>query len=315
MPDMAVHAVFGREVRAGLPEEIRTLLAEGPWHLALFGPDFWFLHPTADQRQNRGRRMHTTRTGAFLTALARKAREGKSRAEIFSYLAGFLCHYTLDSVAHPYIIGQTAEPGARPGSHRAFEHSLDILEMKRQGFWGRKHPLTGELLPSLRLPGSMAEDLDAVYGQVYGWKGCTGLLNRYAGQMRFLYRLMESRGGPGVFLARSTRSSLLRSLSYPESYYEGTDVENTEHRLWANPFDPALTSRESFADLKERARQDAVRMTVAAYRYLCADDADGEALREEIGDRSYFSFLPWRDARNFTVPGLEPSPDPFFSEI
>ena len=310
MPDMAVHAVFGREVRDSLPEEIRTRLVDTPWHIALFGPDFWFLHPVADQRQNRGRRMHTTRTDIFLIALARKAREGGSRAEIFSYLAGFLCHYTLDSVAHPYIIGQTTGPGTLPGSHRAFEHSLDILEMRRLGLWEQRHPLTGELFPSLCLPGSMAKDLDAVYEQVYGWKDSTALLNRYAGRMRFLYQLMESRGGAGVFLARVTRHPFLQSLSYPESYYEGTDVENTEHRLWANPFDPALTSRESFAELKERARQDAVRMTVAAFRYIWSEDADEAPLREAIEDRSYFSCLPWRDPRNLTVRKLEPSPDP-----
>ena len=109
MPDIAQHHVFGKDVRASLPAEVRSFLLDTPYVFALFGPDPWFVYRIWKRRSGRGRRMHTTKTGDFLAALALRARDGSARQEMFSYLAGFLCHYALDSAAHPYIVWRTTE--------------------------------------------------------------------------------------------------------------------------------------------------------------------------------------------------------------
>ena len=44
MPDIAVHAAFGQEVRASLPGKIQDALREQPYTFGLFGPDLWFMH-------------------------------------------------------------------------------------------------------------------------------------------------------------------------------------------------------------------------------------------------------------------------------
>ncbi|MBP5728396.1 MAG: hypothetical protein J6Y48_15105, partial [Clostridia bacterium] len=97
MPDVAVHASFGREVLSSLPEEVRETIVSEPYTFALFGPDVWFMHKPWRRREGRGRRMHTTKTGLFLSSLLRRAAVSASRKELFSYLAGFFCHYALDS--------------------------------------------------------------------------------------------------------------------------------------------------------------------------------------------------------------------------
>ncbi len=105
MPDIAMHHTFGREVLEILPEAIQKEMTEAPYSFALYGPDPWFMYKIGTKtREGRGRRMHTTKTGAFLTALAEKAKDGTDPRNLFSYLAGFLCHYALDATAHPYII-------------------------------------------------------------------------------------------------------------------------------------------------------------------------------------------------------------------
>ena len=109
VPDIAVHASFGEEVLSSLPPEVRESIRPEPYTFALFGPDLWFMHQPWRRRQGRGRRMHTTRMGAFLLSLLRRARTAPCREEMFSYLAGFLCHYALDSTAHPYVIYVTTE--------------------------------------------------------------------------------------------------------------------------------------------------------------------------------------------------------------
>ena len=109
MPDIVQHHAFGTEVREALAPEIRNDLAEQPYIFALYGPDPWFMYRPVKPRQGRGRRMHTTRTGEFLRALAFQAKTGTAPRETFSYLAGFLCHYALDSHTHPYIIWRTTQ--------------------------------------------------------------------------------------------------------------------------------------------------------------------------------------------------------------
>ena len=70
--------------------------------------------------------MHRENVNTFLLELAKCT---QSR-EMFSYLAGFLCHFALDSRTHPYINGLAAD---RPGMHCAIERTLDAMELERSG--------------------------------------------------------------------------------------------------------------------------------------------------------------------------------------
>ena len=268
MPDVAVHASFGREVLSSLPEEVRETIVSEPYTFALFGPDVWFMHKPWRRREGRGRRMHTTKTGLFLSSLLRRAAVSASRKELFSYLAGFFCHYALDSICHPYIIWITAEERVFPRSHMSLEHALDMAEIRRNGYEKEKHPVTEHYYPRLRLPECLRQDLDTVFEQVYGWKNCWTELNRSFRRYRLCYRFLEKPRGIAARAAGLTKLDVLRSLAYAESQFLDLDPENTEHRVWHHPYDPEQESCESFPELREKARLYAVRLIEASYRLL-----------------------------------------------
>ena len=306
MPDPTVHVSFGREVLASLPEEVRDFIMPEPYTFALFGPDVWFLYKPFGRHESRGRRMHTTKPGLFLMSLIRQARSAACRAEMFSYLAGFMCHYALDSTTHPYIIHVTAEEHVFPRSHMSLEHALDAAVMRRDGFWGEKHPVTDNYFPRLRLPDNMQADLDAVYESVYGWKGCWADMNRACLRYRACFRIMEHPRGIAAHLARLTGIPILRSFMYSESFFHDKDPENEAHRTWHHPFDSTLVSEDSFPELREKARRFAVQIITAAYRLIRYGEGSDEDLAVLIGDRSYLSGLPSDDPRNLTVPSMLP---------
>lgn len=306
MPDPTVHVSFGREVLASLPEEVRDFIMPVPYTFALFGPDVWFLYKPFGRHESRGRRMHTTKPGLFLMSLFRRAAVSACPAEMFSYLAGFMCHYALDSTAHPYIIYLTAEKYVFPRSHMSLEHALDAAVMRRDGFWGAKHPVTDNYFPRLRLPDSMQADLDAVYESVYGWTGCWADMNRACMRYRACFRIMEHPRGFAARLTRLTGIPVLRSLMYSESFFHDRDPENEEHRTWRHPFDSTLISEESFPELREKARRFAVQIITASYRLLRYEEGSDESLATLVGDRSYLSGLPSDDPRNLTVPSMLP---------
>ena len=307
MPDVAVHASFGREVLAALPEKVREAILPEPYTFALFGPDIWFMHQPWRRRAGRGRQMHTTKPGLFLLSLVRRAGVSSCRAQMFSYLAGFFCHYALDSITHPYIIYVTAEEYVFPRSHMSLEHALDSAEICRDGFGNEKHPVTDHYFPLIRLPECMQPDLDAVYQEVYGWNNCWAALNRSFRRYRRCYRILEHPRGIAARIAKLTKLNVLRSLVYSESHFHTLDPENTEHRTWRHPFDPGRNSSESFTDLREKARLYAVSLIDAAYRLLAQGEGNEESLAALIGNRSYLSGLPADDPRNHRVKSLLPS--------
>ena len=306
MPDVAVHAAFGREVLASLPEEVREYLLPEPYTFALFGPDVWFLYKPWLRREGRGRRMHTGKPGLFLTTLLRRTTVSASRAEMFSYLSGFLCHYALDSISHPYIIYVTAEERVFPRSHMSLEHALDGVQFRRDGYENEKHPVTAHYYPRLRLPENMKQDLDAVFEEVYGWKNCWSALNRSCRRYRLCYRVLENPRGLAARLARRTKRDVLCSLAYSESQFHSLDPENTEHRVWRHPFDPEQSFKDSFPDLREKARQFAVQLIEAVYRLLRHSEGSVEDISALIGNNSYLSGLPAEDPRNYRVKSLLP---------
>ena len=206
MPDPVVHVSFGREVLASLPDEVRDVILPEPYTFALFGPDVWFLYRPFGRHESRGRRMHTTKPGLFLMSLLRRTGVSACRAEMFSYLAGFCCHYALDSTTHPYIIHVTAEKHVFPRSHMSLEHALDAAVMRRDGCWGSGHPVTDRYFPKLQLPETMRADLDAVYESVYGWSGCFRDMNRSCLRYRRCFRIMDNPRGFAAFLARYRRA-------------------------------------------------------------------------------------------------------------
>ena len=306
MPDVVTHVVFGRDVRKCLQEDIRARLIDDPYEFALLGPDVWFAYQPWKHREGRGRRMHTTAPGAFLMALADRCCVSAAPAALFSYLAGFLCHYALDAETHPYIIHITEVRNKIPRGHMGFEHSLDRQEMERAGVWGEKHPVTEHYFPKLRLPAVMREDIDAVFEEVYGWRGCWKALNHSCPRYRLCYRVLENPTGWFTRLTRITGHPVLKSLAYATSPFHGTDVENSSHTEWAHSHEPADKSAADFNEMKAAARRNALEMISAAYRYIFLSEISEEELSRRIGSRSYLSGLPTEDPRNTAVPFLLP---------
>ena len=310
MPDIAMHHVFGQEVLNLLPEAIRKGITEAPYNFALFGPDPWFMYKIGTStRQGRGRRMHTTKTGAFLTGLAERAKNGTDSRNMFSYLAGFLCHYALDATTHPYIIWQTTEAWPTKRAHRDMEHGLDILLLQKEGIWGERHPVTDHHFPKVQLPESMETDLNQVYREIYGWEGARADLNRCYRRYRMLYREMEKPRSALTVLATVVPTHRFRSVAHASSAFLDRDIEHLEHREWSQPYARDAVSRESFPELYEKAKKLAGDMIRDAYACVYTEEMTVQALRERLGSRSYLSGLDTEDPRNWQVRSLMPPED------
>ena len=118
MADFFSHDLFGERMLAHLPAAAQSAAAQhtAAYHWGLHGPDPLFFHKVflGSPLHKLGNRMHSERTGelfaAFADAVGRLRGENRVIAEAYFY--GFLCHYALDSIIHPYVYYHQAQIAA-----------------------------------------------------------------------------------------------------------------------------------------------------------------------------------------------------------
>lgn len=248
MPDIIVHTGFGAEVAQRLGLDVDSDI----YNFGLLGPDpylfYRFFMPPFRNRVNRyASVMHREHTGDFLTALARRA---KGNRQVFSYLAGFLCHYALDADTHPYINRKARNSAAM---HMAIEHKLDTLN-------------GGEICIPPFLPESMKEDVGGAITEIYGWDDAWEKLREGHSHMEPFYRLVEDKSGRLDRFARLSHTKLAL-VSYRSKAIDDMDLRG-------------------FIPLYNRALKDAGRYITAAIDYV-EGRTDEDEFRGVIGDRSY----------------------------
>lgn len=139
MPAFAAHYLFARSVlEGGIPEGLGGIVRKYPqaFFWGAQGPDiFLYFSPVARSRSvNRiSQTLHAGDADGLLSSMAAYARKPGSPASCTAYLAGYLCHYCLDSAAHPYVFFLEKKlegefPKAGPSARHAYiESQIDTL--------------------------------------------------------------------------------------------------------------------------------------------------------------------------------------------
>lgn len=131
MPAQYTHQIYAETLLSLLPEEERARISDLPaYYLGAQGGDvFYFLRLVTPGGGNLGKYLHNTDVyGFFSEMLASLRRDGSSAA--LSYAAGYVTHYALDTVFHPFVYGTTekfiaAHPKSRIRWHAYIESDID----------------------------------------------------------------------------------------------------------------------------------------------------------------------------------------------
>lgn len=145
MPAIYAHDRFGSDVLSCLSETVRSFLKKESdlFYIGLQGPDIFFYdHPLKSDLSTRiGSSIHAA-SGMDFFRRAVPANDAQR-----AYLAGVLCHFTLDASCHSYIGHYTA---ARGISHEEIESEFDRSLLVRDGKNPLSQVLTSHLHPSGR---------------------------------------------------------------------------------------------------------------------------------------------------------------------
>lgn len=140
MPALYAHNKFGKLVIPKLPSTIKETVRKYPneFRMGLQGPDFLFFYLTRKDITKIGVTMHHSDVYPFMEHAAEIIKELGITSPEYSYMLGFICHFTLDNACHPYINKFMKETGC---GHVEIEGDLEHLLITKDSFNPESYPI------------------------------------------------------------------------------------------------------------------------------------------------------------------------------
>lgn len=314
MPGFVTHYIFGREAYRKLSpgsQKENLYRHRAAYGLGLQGPDifFYYLPSYALHGHNIGALAHAEGTNAFFCGLLRSCMRftGDDRQIAEAYLEGFLGHYILDTVCHPYIYAMT--PYDRKASDYFSHHAYLETEIDTEFLDTKLHrqPKNFRQADTIALTHRQKKVIAAMlyhayryaypylklhkitmYLGIFSMQLGLRILRDGSGQKKVLFRFLE-RHFPGY--------PVFSPLIASDTLFFRTDPLNLRHADWSNPWDSSLHSNESFPELYDKSMQIYLDRLEKLYAVVRTEQTSGS--REELvrdflsiyGNRSFHSGL------------------------
>ena len=307
-----MHYLFGVHSYRKMSEDTIVKKAvknnRGSYKLGLLGPDIFFYYATEviSARKNIGSLMHTTKTDAFLKNMINYVDLHKGRAKEIgiSYLCGFLSHYVVDCICHPYVYWMTDYLHKEINyleKHFRFESDMDITLLDMY-----KHTTPYKFMKNSTFYLNEAETAVVCDMLYYAIRSTyhDSRITRPGIQMA-IYSLYKEQRMIRLASEKANRvvsniSKALGNQRYLASFIPSPsemrfeDPLNLKHKKWHNPWDVAKYSTDSVPEMLGKADRRFSLMMFLLDNYLSPDMnkvAAYRSLMAFIGCKSYHSGL------------------------
>lgn len=272
--------------------------AQGPDPLFFYN----FLPPRFGTRVFKlGEAMHAQRVGQMLRAILTAAAKGEQSVK--AWAAGYLSHYALDTVIHPFVYANSFSNGKYATHlHLLLEKAMDTWLYRQQGHQGIPRHFEGirrALKPHKRI---IAQAWADAAGQVFPEYGVSSkqighAMDGAARVGRALYspggRLYKLLHGVGKLLGKPyILTGQMVPLALPDN-----DFINASGAAWASPWEAAMQRKEGLVQLMEQAAERAEAYIRGAFQYF-EDETTLEQLLTLLGTMHFSSGLDWEYTRD-----------------
>lgn len=312
MPGFTTHYLFGCEsVNFIKDKELKNIIKSNKkvYGIGLQGPDIFFFSPYSFTNNKRriGSVMHVYDTGKFLRNLISEVRNfnGYRKDIAIAYISGFLGHYSLDTVCHPYIYystGYEKKSSEYFGKHVDFETNIDRLllkELKSADVLKFRHDATVAL--DKKEIDVIAELLNNACKKTYPYILSSKLLMKFVlSNFRYANSMLRDKAGKKKKVLSILENAVLKHpFASPLFVHDGKncvweDPLNKKHNVWKNPWKLEKESEASFNELMHEAREYYIEVLEYLNSYFVKDIDTNEAysrLCRAIGNNSYHSGL------------------------
>ena len=311
MPGYDTHYLFGVHSYRKMTDDTVTKRCikehKGIYTMGLFGPDIFFYYATevVAARKNIGSLMHTTKTDIFFKNMLAyiDLHRGAAKDIAISYMCGFLSHYILDCICHPYVYWRTDYLHKDKNyfeKHFSLESDIDVLLLKHY-----KNTTPYEFLKNSSF--SLNEmELGVVCDMLYFAIRSTYHDSRItrAGIKMAIYSIQKEQkllkiASEKVNRALGKFSDIMGNKRYmapfvPSNEVKNDDPLNLKHTRWHNPWDLSRSYTDSVPDMLNKGQKRFNMTMFLLENYLDADlnsTAAYKTLTASIGSKSYHSGL------------------------
>jgi hypothetical protein len=273
MPNVITHGLLAKETLKRLPVSVvKDAIAMYP-QAYLFGsngPDFLFYYnvwPWLNQKENHrvgefGEMMHRSKINEFTDAMVKKTIElsGQAKAIFTSFLAGYLTHWSLDTIAHPFVFYRSGKiAGKTKYWHFRFESMLDSLMVKEVfkedlAKYPTKNFMKLSGIEKQVIASGVSETFTSVYKEEMKVNEAIKCMNHAYGVLHVLFD-PHTRWFHWVQKFEKKKNIFWKFSSHMVigELDQTFDVLNKNHAIWRNPTDPQSEHTESFIQLFDLA--------------------------------------------------------------
>ncbi|HAQ51821.1 MAG TPA: hypothetical protein DCR12_03540 [Lachnospiraceae bacterium] len=274
MPGFKSHYLFGRNaLNEFTPDKYQQYLIRFPqsYHLGLQGPDVFFYYVPAYlfYKENIGVVIHNGKTNEFFEALINARNhliKKEHRLIADSYISGFIAHYTLDSIVHPYIYHRTKymEHDDKKlydfGVHVFLETDIDnallrhFMHMKPSDFkmgdtilLSIKEHLIISIILYEAIRKTFPDNKILLYHIRHAISSMAleaNLMKDPTGKKKIIVRLLER-----FIFGHAVISPMIPN----DKVTKYKDPCNLAHKKWYNPWNPSCVSNDSVYDMMDKA--------------------------------------------------------------
>ncbi|MCX7842100.1 MAG: zinc dependent phospholipase C family protein [Clostridia bacterium] len=313
MPNFFTHCLCGEKTLELLEDEkLRQVILShrNVFTLGAQGPDILFYYriwPWTDSMDvdKFGEALHSEKISDFFRC-ALEYTDSISPDEkliLTTYLMGYLCHYSLDSTAHPFVyyfcgFQRSGENASNKYTyyHRLFETLVDILMLKREKNLGPYHFKPHSMIALSKLQyEAIGKMYSHILGSVYGANISTRQVVTAIKDMQGIYRtLWDKYGLKKPFFSLIERiindKGAFTSTIYPHEADDRLDLLNLSHSEWTLPWDNTSAKNSSFTEMFDGCAIETARLWQAAFSFL-EHASSIEAAVSVIGNRSFSTGL------------------------
>lgn len=280
MPAFSAHFLFAKEMMDELQKEADFPIDKNAVFIGSQGPDIFFFHRALPWQKGKtlrkaGSAMHRAKCGDIIDCFKEYCERSENKSIAKSYVYGFLLHYALDRVCHPYVyfiqerIIKKFPKMNQNSVHNMIELSLDSVLLNKKEHTQSPKAFRTDITMNYTEPElKEISKVIAAAGSLFKEYGITAqdaeqaIKDTRAAQ----HLLTDASGKKEKFLKRAERLFFPFTGNFRISAFLRTDdlekaikYVNINNRLWKSPFSGEFRN-ESFAQLFELAKADALEM-------------------------------------------------------
>lgn len=277
MAGSITHTYFSEELYEKLDKNTKSIIENSKESFRTFNQGFDILFFAGKKYKKIADEFHENKTQDFFINLVNYIRKHnlKGNPEIMSFLYGFICHYSLDTNIHPYVIykagffdKKTNKPQKYKGTHSQMESYIDAYLINKNENIDPKTLDVGKFcFKYTKMSETLIEMINDVIYETYNYKNIGNKYQKGLKRMKFLYSLLryDKRGKKKkfyMFLDKHFPSKKMKyePISFDYKLNKNHYYLNIDHRKWCHPSNKRETYTTSFDDIYNNALKTSIKL-------------------------------------------------------